>query len=108
MFTHCVKTEMNWGTRTKDSEIERPMETPSLVLRGVKLQDLGRYRCYASTTHRTENSYILLKVDGKRNDYQTPAYVFMYTVNTKALEKISQQEAKTSNENGFTRGSGLA
>uniref|UniRef100_A0A3B3YMI8 Ig-like domain-containing protein n=1 Tax=Poecilia mexicana TaxID=48701 RepID=A0A3B3YMI8_9TELE len=43
----------------------------SLLLRGVKVQDEGRYECFTSSSAANSHSFINLMVDGRRNAHSS-------------------------------------
>uniref|UniRef100_A0A3Q0RKU0 Ig-like domain-containing protein n=1 Tax=Amphilophus citrinellus TaxID=61819 RepID=A0A3Q0RKU0_AMPCI len=49
----------------------------SLQLTGVQVQDQGRYKCHTSTIRGNMESFINLKVDGRRNMQKTSIFYFI-------------------------------
>ncbi|KPP56564.1 hypothetical protein Z043_125806 [Scleropages formosus] len=59
-----AKQNLDFHNRTSLFENQIASGNASLLLRGVKIQDGGRYRCYSSTSQGSQEFFIHLKVSG--------------------------------------------
>ncbi|KAK2812850.1 hypothetical protein Q5P01_000962 [Channa striata] len=66
VHSFCHNQDQNFRGRTSLFNEQISGRNASLQLTGVRVQDQHRYRCHTSTERGSRNSYVSLKVDGKR------------------------------------------
>ncbi len=55
--------------RTYLSESEIKNGDLSLLIRDIRVQDEGRYRCYAADDKTSDEKYVLVSVEGESEDF---------------------------------------